>query len=347
MHQITIDLASDTKTKPTSEMRQAIATAEVGDEQAGEDPTVNRLTKKVCELLGKEAAIFLPSGTMCNQIAWRVWLTPGDEIIMDKSAHTFNFETGGPSALSGASINTIHGRYGIFTLDDVKKIVRTPSNYFPRSRAILIEQTSNLGGGSVWPLEKIQSISDYAKSEGLIMHMDGARLFNACVVANISAQTYAQHFDSLWIDFSKGLGAPVGAALAGSEEFIKKAWRWKHQFGGAMRQAGIIAAGALYGLNNHIDRLTEDHINAKTFAKGLSKYSEITVDPVETNIIFFDVGGLNLTAQEFDQKLMKFGARCTPMGNSRVRAVTHLDVSAEQIEEVLGIIDQIVSNSNT
>ena len=342
MKGIRIDLYSDTITKPTPAMRKAMSEADVGDEQQKEDPTVNQLVDMVCRLLGKEDAIFLPSGTMCNQIAWRVHCRLGDEIIMDETAHTRHFETGGPAALSGAMTYALQGERGIFSASQVEAAIRPPNNHFPRSRAVLIEQTSNLGGGSVWPLETIQDVCGVAHKYGLACHMDGARLLNAVAATGIPAADYALPFDSLWIDFSKGLGAPVGAALAGSKAFIQEAWRWKHQFGGEMRQAGIIAAGAVYALRHHVDRLAEDHQNAKILAEGLAGIEGIRVQPAETNLIFFDVSGLGLTAQAFNESLMELGLRVSVLGKTRARAVTHLDVSRSQVHEALEIIRRVV-----
>ena len=342
MQDIRIDLYSDTHTKPTAEMRKFMSTAEVGDEQEQGDPTVNRLIEKVCDLLGKEDAIYLPSGTMCNQIAFRVYCRPGDEIFMDHTGHTRHFETGGPAALSGAGIFPLNGKQGIFSAEQLQQAIRPPNNHFPRSRVVLIEQTSNLGSGSIWPLETIRDVCTVAEKYGLSRHMDGARLLNAVVGAGVSAKAYASHFDSVWIDFSKGLGAPVGAALAGSAEFIQEAWRWKHQFGGAMRQAGIIAAGALYALEHHIDRLAEDHANAKILAEGLAEIDGIRVEPAETNMVFFDIAALGITPDAFNRKLNESGVRVSTLGGSVVRAVTHLDVSRNQTEEALAVIQRTV-----
>ena len=338
MNSIRIDLFSDTITKPTLEMRKFMSEAEVGDEQQKEDPTVNALVEKVCELLGKEDAVFLPSGTMCNQIAFRVHCRPGDEIIMDETAHTRHYETGGPAAHSGACMFPVPGKRGIFSASQLEEAVRPENNHLPRSRVVLIEQTSNLGGGSIWPIETIQSVCIAAHRHGLMCHMDGARLFNAAVATGLSAKAYCITFDSVWIDFSKGLGAPVGAALAGSKEFIQEAWRWKHQFGGAMRQAGIIAAGALYALNHHVERLAEDHENARILSEGLAEVNGIEVEPVDTNLIFFDVSDLRVTAEAFNTLLMERGVRVSILGKTRARAVTHLNVSRAQVEEALKII---------
>ena len=342
MNDIRIDLFSDTTSRPTPEMRKFISEAEVGDEQRREDPTVNLLVEMVCDLLGKEDAIFVPSGTMCNQISFRVHCRHGDEIIMDRTAHTLNFEVGGAASLSGASIYPLTGERGIFSAEQLKTAIRPISNHFPRSRVVLIEQTSNLGGGSIWPLDTIEEVSKLAHENGLAVHMDGARLLNAAVATGISAKEYGAHFDSLWIDFSKGLGAPVGAALAGSKDFIQDAWRWKQQFGGAMRQAGIIAAGAVYALNHHVSRLAEDHANAKILAEGLGEIEGIEVEPVETNIVFFHLHNLPVTAQEFNERLMKRGVLVSGTGTKTLRALTHLDVSQAQVEEALVIIREVV-----
>ena len=338
---VRIDLYSDTITKPTQGMRKFMAEAEVGDEQQKEDPSVNRLVKMVCDLLGKEDAVYLPSGTMCNQIAFRVHCRPGDEIIMDDTAHTRHYETGGPAALTGAMTYPLAGKRGVFTAEQLEAAVRPVSNHLPRSRVVLVEQTSNLGGGTVWPLDGIQSVCAMAHKHGMLCHMDGARLLNAVAATGIKAKTYAQPFDSVWIDFSKGLGAPVGAALAGSKGFIQEAWRWKHQFGGAMRQAGIIAAGAVYALNHHVERLAEDNENARILARGLAEIQGIDVEPVETNLIFFDVSGMGVTAEAFDALLRKKGLRISVLGRTRARAVTHLDVSRNQVKEAIEIIRQV------
>ena len=338
---VRIDLFSDTITKPTQGMRKFMAEAEVGDEQQKEDPSVNKLVEMVCDLLGKEDAIYLPSGTMCNQIAFRVHCRPGDEIIMDETAHTRHYETGGPAALTGAMTYPLAGIRGVFRAAQLEAAVRPASNHLPRSKVVLVEQTSNLGGGSIWPLEGIQSVCAAAHKHGMVCHMDGARLLNAVATTGVKAKTYAQPFDSVWIDFSKGLGAPVGAALAGSKGFIQEAWRWKHQFGGAMRQAGIIAAGAVYALNHHVERLAEDNENAQILARGLAEIEGIVVEPVETNLIFFDVSGMGVTAEAFNALLMEKGLRISVLGKTRGRAVTHLDVSREQVKEGLDIIRQV------
>ena len=344
MPEFHIDLYSDTQTRPTKAMRQAMARAEVGDEQHRDDPTVNRLVDMVCGLLGKEDALFVHSGTMCNQIAFRVFTRPGDEIIMDQSAHTRNYEAGGPSATCGAAMYPVEGVRGIFGKAQLLRAVRPESRHAPRSRCVLIEQTSNLGGGAIWPLETVEEVCGAAHEHGLFCHMDGARLLNAVVASGITARAYAEPFDSVWIDFSKGLGAPVGAVLAGSRDFIREAWRGKYQLGGAMRQAGIIAAGAVYALEHHVDRLAEDHANAGLLAEGLGAIDGIEVEPVETNLVFFDISGLGITSATFSERLAPHGLRFSIMGESALRGVTHLDVTRDQIKEALEIIRSVVQN---
>jgi threonine aldolase len=319
-----------------------MAEAEVGDEKEREDPSVNRLTQRVAEMLDKEDAIFLPSGTMCNQIAFRVWCRPGDEIIMDTTAHTRHFETGGPAALSGASTYTVEGVRGVYTAAQVRDAIRpTGDDHFPRSRVVLVEQTSNVGGGTIWPIDTVREVCAVAREHGIARHMDGARLLNAVVATGVPAKDWAVNFDSIWIDFSKGLGAPVGASLAGSRDFIRDAWRWKLQFGGGMRQAGIIAAGALHGLDHHVERLAEDHANAQLLGNGLRGIEGMLVEPVATNMVFFDVGGLGTTSEEFSVRLLDRGVRLSYITGTRLRAVTHLDVSREQVLEAVDIIREV------
>src|SRR4051812_16696613 len=268
-----VNLFSDTQTRPTAAMRRAIADAEVGDEQRFDDPTVNALQELVAELLGKEAALFLPSGTMCNAIAFRLHLRPGgDEVILDRTSHPVRYEAGGPAALSGAMVQPLDGDGGIFTAAQVRTALRPAGDrYAPRSRLVSIEQTTNVGGGRVWPLETIEAVVDVAREHDLRAHLDGARLMNAVVASGVPAERYARPFDTAWIDFTKGLGAPVGAALAASRELIDEAWRYKQMFGGAMRQAGIVAAGAIHALEHHVERLAEDHEHARLLATGLAE----------------------------------------------------------------------------
>jgi threonine aldolase len=334
---IQVDLFSDTVTRPTQEMRRFMCDAEVGDEQKFEDPTVNLCQEMVAELLGKEAALFLPSGTMCNEIAIRVHCRPGDEMIAHRTAHPIHYESGGPAALAGANVRAIDGPRGQYTAAAAEEAIRPPGvRYFPRSRLLWVEQTANLGGGSVWPLSEIEAVSAVARRHGLATHMDGARLMNAVVASGVAARDFAAPFDSAWIDFTKGLGAPVGAAIAGSREFIAEAWRLKQQMGGAMRQAGIIAAGGVYALRHHVKRLAEDHANAKRLAEGLAALPGVRLAPqdVETNLVFFDLTG-PLDAPTVVERLLGRGIRMGAMSARTIRAVTHLDVSAAQVEQAL------------
>jgi threonine aldolase len=333
---IDVDLSSDTVTRPTPEMRRFMCEAEVGDEQKHEDPTVNLLQEMVAELLGKEAAVFLPSGTMCNEIALRVHCRPGEEMLAHRTAHPIHFESGGPAALAGVNVRPLDGARGQFDAATLEQGIRPDFRHFPRSRLVWVEQTSNLGGGSIWPLERVRAVTDVARRHRLATHLDGARLMNAVVASGVAAREWSAPFDSAWIDFTKGLGAPVGAALAGSRDFIAEAWRLKQQMGGAMRQAGIIAAGGVYALRHHVKRLAEDHANARRLAEGLAALPGVALDPatVETNLVFFDLTG-RLDAGAFVERLLARGVRMGALGPRTVRAVTHLDVSAAQIERAL------------
>jgi threonine aldolase len=329
-----INLYSDTQTRPTAGMREAIAGAVVGDEQRGLDPTTLALQDRVAELLGFPAAVFLPSGTMCNEIALRLHARPGgDELLLDRTAHPVNSEAGGPAVVSGLMIRVLDGDGGVFTADQLEAALRPPGNrYMPRSRVVSVEQTSNLGGGRVWPLATVQSVLEVARRHGLRAHMDGARLMNAVVASGVSASDFAGGFDTAWIDFTKGLGAPVGAVLAGSRELIDEAWRWKQMLGGAFRQSGIVAAGCLYALDHNVDRLAEDHLHARLLADGLASLPGVQLEPasVETNIVIFSVDDApGLVARLADRvEVQAFDAH-------RVRAVTHLDVSRADVELAL------------
>jgi threonine aldolase len=339
-----IDLYSDTKTRPSAAMRKAMAEAEVGDEQAFEDPTVNALVETVCELLGKEAAVFLPSGTMANEIACRLHCRPGEEVILDGTAHLIDAESGGPAALASVMLRPLEGRRGVLTAEQVEAAIRPPNRHAPRTRLVWVENTSNFGGGTVWPIAVVEGVCAVAREHGLATHMDGARLMNAAVASGVSAKRYCGPFDTCWIDFSKGLGAPVGACLAGSRDLIDEAWRMKQQMGGAMRQAGIVAAGALHALRHNIERLAEDHANARRLAEELAGLSGIAIEPatVETNIVFFDVTKPGLSAAAFDAGLKRQGVRMGAVGPNRVRAVTHLDVDRLGIERALSAAEAVL-----
>ncbi len=339
-----IDLYSDTGTRPTEEMRRFMCEAEVGDEQKGEDPTVRLLEQMVAELLGKEAAVYLPSGTMCNEIALKVHTRPGDEVLADRTAHIVHFEGGGPGLLSGVLVSALPGDRGVFSGADVEAAWHSPNRYAPPTRLVWVENTSNLGGGTVWPIATIRDVTATARRLGLGTHMDGARLFNAVVASGVTAATYAAPFDSLWIDFTKGLGAPVGAALAGTRAFIEEAWRYKQALGGAMRQAGIIAAAGVWALRHHVDRIADDHEHARLLAEGLAALPGIALDPthVETNIVIFDVAKTGLSARVFaDRMLAEHDVRFSVVGPTLVRAVTHLDVSRDEITRAIDAVGRL------
>jgi threonine aldolase len=327
-----INLYSDTQTRPTEEMRRAIATADVGDEQRGQDPTTLRLQERVAELLGQEAGLFLPTGTMCNQIAFRLHARPGgDELILDRSAHPIIAEAGGPAQQAGLMINPLEGEGGIFTPEQLAAAVRPRGDrYKPRSRLVSVEQTTNMGGGRVWPLDAIYDMLETARPHGLRTHMDGARLMNAVVASGVEAARFAGGFDTAWLDFTKGLGAPVGAVLCGSRELIDEAWRWKQMVGGAFRQSGIVAAGCLYALDHHVERLAEDHENARVLASGLAELGAEVVPP-ETNIVIFAVSD----QASFLERMVRRGIELSGTYDGRVRAVTHLDVDRAGVDEAL------------
>lgn len=340
-----IDLYSDTKTRPSAAMRAAIANAEVGDEQHHEDPTVTRLIERMSLLLGQETAMFLPSGTMANEIAMLVHCRPGDEIIAHETAHLVNAEGGAPAALAGAMVRTVPGAKGHYDVDALEKAIRPDNKYLPYSRVALIEQTSNLAGGHIWPLDQMQRVAKLAHDKGLFVHMDGARLMNAAVGSGRKPSDFSGLVDSVYFDFTKGLGCPVGAMLAGSKDFIDRAWRWKQRIGGSMRQAGILAAACLYALDNNVDRLAEDHENAALLSREVSGIKGIVAQPSETNMVFFDVAGTGLTAAEFNARLRPHGLRTSPQVGTQVRAVTHLDVTRDMILEAVEIIKDVVGKA--
>ena len=324
------DFYSDTKTKPSDAMRRAVLDCQVGDEQKDEDPTTLDLCNRVAELLGKEKAVFLPSGTMCNEIAINVHTQPGDEIICEQSCHIINFETGAPAAISGVNFKALNGVNGIFDEKQVQSALRPSSRHTPKNSLLCVEQTSNMAGGSIWPIEKLQSVCATAKDAGLATHMDGARLLNASAKTGITAASYASGFDSVWIDFSKGLGAPVGAVLAGSEEFVLSAWRVKQRLGGAMRQSGIIASMCLYALDNNVERLSEDHRLATFLGSRIENLRMVKkVLPVETNIVIFDLLENAMKAEHLTKALHGDGIIVGTFGERRIRIVTHLDVDAK------------------
>lgn len=344
-----IDLVSDTATKPTEGMRAAIAAAEVGDEQRGEDPSVNALCGRVADMLGFEAAILLPSGIMSNLVSVLVHCRPGDEIIAAANAHIVGSEGAGASALGGVQIRTIETPDGRFTAEAVRQRIRPAKARSPRTRVVWIEQTSNAGGGTVWRNETLDEIADVARESQCVMHMDGARLLNACVASNLKPDAYTRKFDSAWLDLSKGLGCPVGSVLAGSRSFIDEAWVWKHRLGGAMRQAGIIAAAGLYALDHHVQRLADDHVNARSLAAGLSQIEGVTIigEGVETNLVFIDVSRTSRTAAEISEALIAREVRIGVADKYRMRAVTHLGIGRTDVQAVVEAFRSVITAGST
>lgn len=344
-----IDLYSDTATRPSTGMRAAIASAPVGDEQKGEDPTVNALQDRVAALLGVEAALYLPSATMANAIAVKVHTHPGDEVILDRSAHIVQAEAGGAAMLSGVLLHSVAGERGVFTEQQVEESIRRDAPNYPPTRLVCVEQTTNLGGGRVWPLEQLRAVAETAHRHHLRTHMDGARLMNAVIASGIPAHEQTRGYDSITFCLTKGLGCPVGALVAGSQEFIRTARRYKQVFGGAMRQAGIIAAAGLYALDHNVERLAEDHANARIFARGIAEIPGIAINSehVETNLVFFDVSGTGFTAADVVARLLARGVRVGAQGPTRIRAVTHLDVSRADIERAVTIAQETLGKTQT
>ncbi|MEM1131248.1 MAG: threonine aldolase family protein [Pseudomonadota bacterium] len=318
---------SDTQTRPTRAMLETALTAEVGDEQSFRDPTTNALCERVAELLGQEAAVFLPSGTMCNEISLAVHTRPGDEVICERTCHIIGYEGGGPAAISGIMTNPIDGEHGQYTADQLRAVIRPPSRYAPISTVAAVEQTANHGGGAVWPAAQLIEVAEAAKEAGLAAHMDGARLMNAAVAAGVPARDFAAPFDSVWIDFTKGLGCGVGAALAGSRDFIERAWRYKQMWGGAMRQSGILAAQAIYALDHNVDRLADDHALAASLAQRIAQMPGVAgVVTPQTNILLFDLAEERPMAEALAATLLEDGVRVSVFGPRRIRVVTHMDV---------------------
>ena len=343
---VRVNLYSDTQTKPTRAMKQAMMDAEVGDDQAGTDPTINALNRRMAELLGKEAAVFLPSGTMCNEIAILTQCRPGDEILGHKTCHILHSEGGAPWALAGVQVTGLEGENGMFGVPQLEDALRAKTRNAPPQRMVEVEQTANLGGGAVWSLDALGEVADWSHRHGLMTHMDGARLMNAVVESGVSAREMAEGWDTVWLDFTKGLGAPLGAVLAGTEEFIGEAWRWKQRIGGAMRQGGICAAACLYALDHNVERLAEDHAHARSLARGLGQIPGLAPEPVHTNLVYIDTAGTGRTAAELAAEARERGVLISVMGRHRLRACTHLDVDAAGVQEAIDVMRGVVGNGH-
>jgi threonine aldolase len=342
-----IDLRSDTVTRPGQAMRQAMATAEVDDDVIDIDPTVARLQAMIAERLGKEAALYVPSGTMANQIAVRVHCRPGDEILMESECHLFHYEQAGFAQLGGCSARTLVGDHGVIVPEQLEGMIRPDDEHFARTRLVCLENTHNRGGGRVLPFAGVEQICHWAAQHGLARHLDGARLFNAAVASGIAPDRWAAGFDTVSVCFSKGLGAPVGSAICGTREMIADARRQRKLLGGGMRQAGIIAAGAIYALQHHVERLADDHAHAQQLAEAVRQSPGICLEPakVDTNIVIFRVEAAGSDAEAFCLALREQGVAMLPFGPRHVRAVTHLDVDPQQVaqacEAVRRVADQL------
>jgi threonine aldolase len=338
-----IDLRSDTVTRPTPEMREAMFNAQVGDDVFGEDPTVNVLQEKIAQLTGKEAALFVASGTMGNQVSINAHTQPGNEIIMEGNSHIFNYECGSPALLSGVQIMPLPGLRGSFTVEKVEEVIRPDNVHHPKTALICIENTHNRAGGTIFPYENIQQISTFAREHSLKMHLDGARLWNASIATGIPISEYARHFDSISLCFSKGLGAPVGSIIAGSREFINRARYYRKVYGGGMRQAGILAAAAIYAVDHHFQRLVEDHRRAKMLGEFIATLPEVEFDKetVQTNIIIFDIRTLGIDGQKFVDLLASEGVKMITFAKTKIRAVTNLHISDADIEQTILALKKI------
>jgi threonine aldolase len=339
-----IDLRSDTVTKPSEAMRKAMYEAEVGDDVFKEDPTINKLEEYTADLLGKEAALFVSSGVMGNQISLNVLTNPGDEVICERDAHIFNYESGSPAALSGIQLHPIIGVRGVITAEQVEPLIRPSSAYYmPRTKVIALENTHNRASGAVYPMEKIIEMKKLVEKYNLLFHLDGARIWNASVASGIPVKDYAVHFDSMSCCFSKALGAPVGSIISGTKDFIKEAYRVRKAWGGGMRQAGVLAAACLYALQNNIERLAEDHEKARMLAKAIDENPnlEIDIESVQTNILIFKP--LKITVEDALKRCKAEGLLVSVGKVDSLRSITHLDVSFEEINKAIEILNKVFS----
>ncbi len=335
-----IDLRSDTVTRPTPEMLHAMAEAETGDDVFGEDPTANTFEQKIAEMFGQEAGLFVPSGTMSNQLCVRVLAGPGDEIILDEKAHIFNYETGAAAALSGVQLRTVSGKNGMLSVEDAASAIRTKNDWDPITKVIALENTTNKGGGAWYKLDQIKALRSLADQHGLSLHLDGARIWNALEASGYSAEEVGKHFDTISVCFSKGLGSPVGSMMLGSRDQIIKARRFRKMFGGGMRQIGLLAAATDYAVENHRAFLKNDHAHALEIAGALERCDAFSINPedVFTNIILFDT--LEIDAVQVADAFREKGVAVSVFGPKTIRMVTHFQVSAAQIKQVVKLIDE-------
>ena len=338
-----LDFRSDTATRPTPAMRQVMAEAPVGDDVLNEDPSMNRLQERVADMLGKEAALFLPSGTMSNQIGLRIHCKAGDEFLCEANCHVYNYEQAGFAQLGGVVARTVEGEYGVLHVDQLRELIRPDNCHYVRTRAVSLENTHNRGGGRVWPYDRLVEVCQWAHENGLATHLDGARLWNAAIASGISLADWSQHFDTVSVCFSKGLGAPVGSALVGTRAHIDEAIRHRKLFGGGMRQAGIIAAAALYAVENNFERMAEDHQNAKRLAAGIRTISGLKLTPpeVDTNLVIFKVAPSLFPVTSFAERLKQQGLLVGTFGRDNVRLVTHLDVDTSDVDRAIEILRSV------
>jgi len=329
----TVDLRSDTLTKPTQAMREAMFKAEVGDDVFNEDPTIRELQNYIATETGMETAMFVTSGTQGNQISINAHTQPGQEILLDKNSHIVFYESGAPSMLAGVQVNPLDGTHGVITVEQLKHAIRPTDDHYPQTGMICLENTHNRAGGTIYPLREIERISQFAKEQKLPLHLDGARLWNACIAAGISLKEYCQHFDSVSLCFSKGLGAPVGSIVAGSKSFMKRAHFYRKAYGGGMRQAGLLAAAALHALEHHLPMLGEDHRRARLIAEELNKLKGLSVDlsAVQTNIVIFEVDPTHYKTDDVIKQMAERGVHMFAFGPTRIRLVLHLDISDNDI----------------
>ncbi|MCK4858259.1 MAG: low-specificity L-threonine aldolase [candidate division Zixibacteria bacterium] len=343
-----LDLRSDTVTRPSAKMRQQIAAAEVGDDVFEDDPTVKRLESMVAALFGREASLYVPSGSMANLVCLHTVSKPGDEIICEEGCHVFNFEAAAAAAISGLLFHIVRGERGAFTADKVRPLIRPESLHSPRTRIIEIENTHNRAGGTIFPLDDIRELHRLAGEYNLKTHLDGARIWNAHIATGVPLAEYAQYFDTVAVCLSKGLGAPIGSMVIGDHDFIREARRTRKMFGGGMRQVGILAAAGIYAIENNLARLAEDHENARRLAEALAQIEGIAIDleAVQTNIVIFDVVRAGYSVEDVLAGLKEKGVLAVPFGERRIRCVTHLDISRSDIDRAIKVFQGVFETLN-